>query len=90
MEKADIKLKAPMIALEKIVPAAKLAPLADYKCSVCALHTALAGSEAGLGEDRGDAALGYVGGGAALSKTDLASPTPAAPAPGTILVPMAI
>eukprot|EP00959_Pyramimonas_sp_CCMP1952_P032912 690207-Pyramimonas_sp.AAC.2 len=60
---------------------ANLAPLADYKCSICALHSALARSEAGLGEDRFDAALGYVGGGAALSKTDLASPAPAAPRP---------
>eukprot|EP00959_Pyramimonas_sp_CCMP1952_P131839 2756456-Pyramimonas_sp.AAC.1 len=30
MKKVDFNLKAPMIALEEIVPTADLAPLADY------------------------------------------------------------
>eukprot|EP00959_Pyramimonas_sp_CCMP1952_P365016 7643468-Pyramimonas_sp.AAC.1 len=63
-----------MLVLEKIVPAASLAPLSTHHCSVCALHTALAGSDASLGDDDRGAWLACIGGGFALSNTDLDAP----------------
>eukprot|EP00959_Pyramimonas_sp_CCMP1952_P248399 5192192-Pyramimonas_sp.AAC.1 len=70
MEIADFKLKAPMLLLDANAPSAHLVPLASFKRSICALHTSLAGSDAGLGESAADAAIEYAGGGTALSKAD--------------------
>ncbi|CAK0900436.1 unnamed protein product, partial [Prorocentrum cordatum] len=83
MDRRDFQLKAPMLVLEKIVPAASLTPLGTHHCSVRALHIALAGSDAPLGDDDRGAGLAYIGGGFALSNTDLNAPMPSAPAPGT-------
>ena len=90
MEEANFKLRAPMLVLEEIVPAASLTSLGACQCSVCAVHEALAGSDTGLGSNDQAASLTYIGGGTALSNTSLAAPAPAAPAPGTVLVPPSI
>eukprot|EP00959_Pyramimonas_sp_CCMP1952_P300527 6285754-Pyramimonas_sp.AAC.1 len=65
MDRQDFQLKAPMLVLEEIVPAATLASLEARSCSVCALHVALAGADASLGPDDRLAGLSYIGGGVA-------------------------
>eukprot|EP00959_Pyramimonas_sp_CCMP1952_P109825 2297391-Pyramimonas_sp.AAC.1 len=65
MDRQDFQLKAPMLVLEQIVPAATLTSLDTRGCLVCALHVALAGTDASLGPDDRFAGLSYIGGGIA-------------------------
>eukprot|EP00959_Pyramimonas_sp_CCMP1952_P157840 3300425-Pyramimonas_sp.AAC.1 len=65
MDRQDFQLEAPMLVLERIVPAATLTCLDTRGCSVCALHVVLAGSDASLGPNDRVAGLSYIGGGLA-------------------------
>eukprot|EP00959_Pyramimonas_sp_CCMP1952_P156642 3275755-Pyramimonas_sp.AAC.1 len=60
MDRQDFQLKAPVLVLEKIVPAATLTSLDTRSCSECALHVALAGADASLGPGDRLAGLSYI------------------------------
>eukprot|EP00959_Pyramimonas_sp_CCMP1952_P469931 9495813-Pyramimonas_sp.AAC.1 len=87
MQTHNFTLEAPLRVLETIVRPADVTQLNVGECSICLLHTALAGSEVGLGCPQTMNDLRYIGGGKAISNRRLDEGAPASPAPGASLPP---